>query len=241
MNKLFDRPVALTIGPAGCGTPWIYDYMRVRGDVCLPSGVREIFYFDRHFQRGPEFYAAHFQPEERHKLIMEITTTAFDNPDAPDHVLKLLGADVQLICPLRHPVERAKAMYADYIRYGLVKGGIEEAVEQVPQILLASRYSERLEPWLNQFGPENVHIVFYEKLKRDATGFAEDLCKLLDLPFAAPPPTGGVWAGLTGFIKPKKPAAPPITRQDEAWLKSRLDSEVPALQKRLGKSLNYWK
>lgn len=242
MGKLFDNmPVALTIGPQGCGTPWIYDYIKMRGDVCLPAGVREIFYFDRHHQRGPEFYASHFDPQPHHKLIMEITTTAFDSPEAADHVYKLLGPDVKLICPLRHPVERSKAVFADYLRYGLVKGSAEEAAQQIPQILFASHYAERLEPWLIQFGPENIHVILYEQLKRDENVFTSELCRLLGLPLVPPPPRGGLWSGLSEFVRPKKPPAPLMQRQDELWLKSRLDPEVSLLEKRLGKSISYWK
>src|SRR5262245_58826198 len=117
-QSLFGKPAALSIGPQRCGTSRIHDYFKARGDVCLPD-VKEIFYFDRHFQRGPEFYAEHFKIEPQHRLVMELTTTAFDNPDAPDHVHTLFGTDVKLICPLRNPVERSKAIYADYIKYGL--------------------------------------------------------------------------------------------------------------------------
>ncbi|MGB4107439.1 MAG: sulfotransferase domain-containing protein [Alphaproteobacteria bacterium] len=240
MEKLFDRPVALTVGPQGCGVPWIYDYIQARGDVCLPASAREIFYFDRHFQRGPEFYAQHFQPEPRHKLIMELTTTAFDSPEAPDQLFKLLGTDVKLICPLRHPVERSKAVYADYARYGLVKGGIEKAVEDVPQILYASRYAERLEPWLTQFGRENIHIVFYETLERDPAAFAAELCALAGLDFM-PPRRKSAWQAFADFLRPQPNEAPVLSAREERWLETRLAQEIPALETRLGQPLKAWK
>ncbi len=240
MNKLFDKPVALTIGPQGCGVPWIYDYMEARGDVCLPATAREIFYFDRHYQRGPEFYAEHFKPEPKHKIIMELTTTAFDNPEAPDQVFKLLGADVKLICPLRHPVERSKAVYADYARYGLVRGGIEKAVEEVPQILYASRYAERLEPWFVQFGRENIHIVFYETLESDPDAFAAEFCALAGLDFMPPRPKN-IWQRFTGLIKPLPEEVSLLSSREEKWLGARLAQEIPLLEKHLNQPLNGWK
>ncbi len=243
MDTLFDRPVALSIGPQRCGTSWMYDYLKARGDICLPSGVREIFYFDRHFQRGPEFYASHFSPEPAHKLVMELTTTAFDNPDAPSHVQKLLGAGVRLICPLRHPIERTRAVYLDYLKYGLVRGGVEEAFQEHPQILFASRYADHLERWFTQFGRRNVHLLFYESLQNDPDVFAADLCAALDIPFAAPAPLAGAgfWSKFRAGLFEKKEPSHFLSRREETWLKARLQPEIQRLEKLLNMPLTIWK
>ncbi|HQX26775.1 MAG TPA: sulfotransferase domain-containing protein [Alphaproteobacteria bacterium] len=240
MEKLFDKPVVLSIGPQGCGVPWIYDYMKSRADVCLPSEAREIFYFDRHFQRGPEFYASHFNVEPQHKIVMELSTTAFDNPEAPDQVFKLLGPDVKLICPLRNPSERSKAVYADYVRYGLVKGGLEDAVEEVPQILFASRYADRLEPWLTQFGAENIHVVFYETLENDPAAFITEFCALAGLDYI-PPQKAGLGERLKSLLPKKKEPVFSLSRQEQNWLKNRLQPEVQQLEKLLNLNLTIWK
>lgn len=240
MGKLFNKPMVLSMGPQGCGAAWVYDYMKARGDVCLPQGAREIFYFDRHYQRGPEFYSSHFDVQPRHRIVMEATTTAFDNHEAPDQVFKLLGTDVKLICPLRHPVERSKAVYADYVRYGLVKGNIEEAAEQVPQILFASHYADRLEPWLTQFGEKNIHIVFYETLERNPQGFAAEICRLAGLDYE-PPQKAGLGEKLKNLLPQKKQPDSELSRQEEQWLKDRLLPDISALEKRLGVLLSHWK
>ncbi len=241
MKNLFDRPVALTMGPQRCGVSWIYDYLEGRGDVCLPSVVKEIFYFDRHYQRGPEFYTEHFKPQPQHRLIAELTTTAFDNSEAPDHVYKLLGPNVKLICPLRHPVERSKAMYADYIKYGLVSGGIEEAVESLPQILYASRYADHLERWFTQFDRANVHILYYEALQHDPKSFAATLCNRLDLPFSPP---GGrrrlSWRRLFNISRHAQDPSPVLASKDEEWLKIRLLPEIRRFEALIGAPVSYW-
>lgn len=239
MERLFDRQTALSIGPQRCGTDWMAVYLRRRGDVCLPVDASEIFYFDRHFQRGPEFYASHFRPRPRHKIIMELTTTAFDNPDAPSHVHKLLGPEVRLVCPLRDPAARAKAVYFDYLKYGLVQGGIEEAVAAAPQILNASRYAEHLERWFTQFGRANVHVLFYETLARDPASFAGQLCNALDIPYAAPGGEGWL-ARFRPSPRKKEAENPPgkLDKKDEEWLGSRLDPERTRLEKITGIKLN---
>lgn len=103
----FDRPFALSMGPQRSATSWLDRYLRMRGDVCLPRGVKEVFFFDRYFHRGFGFYKRHYTPNSKHSLIMEISTTSFDHPEAPSRVYKIFGDQITLICPLRHPVERS--------------------------------------------------------------------------------------------------------------------------------------
>jgi hypothetical protein len=46
------KPDAMVIGPMKAGTTWLYSYLISRGDVCLPEGVKETFFFDRRFNKG---------------------------------------------------------------------------------------------------------------------------------------------------------------------------------------------
>lgn len=228
MNPIFDKPYALAMGPQRCGTRWLEAYLRGRGDVCLPD-VKEIFYFDRHFQRGAEFYTAHFNARPAHVLVMELTTTAFDSPDAPRYAYDLLGPDINLLCPLRDPVMRAWDIYRHHLEYGLVSGGIADAVEQAPQILLASRYAFHLERWLERFGRDRLNIVYYEQLIKDTPGHARAVCDALWLPEKPfnnlpPVPTGG------SHPDP----------QSHAWLKERLSKEQGSLENLLNIKIPGW-
>ncbi len=182
-DPLFGKPFVLSMGPQKCGNEWLEHYFRSRKDVCMPDDVKEIFYFDRHVQRGPEFYISHFDPREEHKIVIEFATTIFDAPLAPEHVFELFGRDLQLLCPLRHPVRRAIMAYQDYMRYGLVKGSIQEVVEDTPQILNTSYYSDHLKRWLDQFGAEHIKFLFAEDMEANARAFIQNLCKSLSLSY----------------------------------------------------------
>ena len=72
MGNLFAKPFALGIGPQTCGTEKLRYYFKGREDVALPK-VQEIFYFDRHVQRGPLFYKEHFDNVMASQLVMELT------------------------------------------------------------------------------------------------------------------------------------------------------------------------
>lgn len=172
----FSKPFALSMGPQRAATSWIDQYLRSRGDVCLPHQVKEIFFFDRHFDKGPDFYKSHFKPEPEHDLIMEVSATYFDCPEAPERIRETLVKDIHLICPLREPVARSYSLYKHYLRYGIVSGTLEEAIEQKPQIIESSRYAEHLARWFDVFGRENITILFQEELDQDPESFIRKLC-----------------------------------------------------------------
>ncbi len=255
MSSRPDFTFGLSIGPQRCGTQHLRRYFKARDDVCLPADAREIFYFDRHFQRGPEFYFSHFHPRDRNHMLLELTTTAFDHAEAPRRALNLMGRDVRLICPLRHPVERAYTVYEDYIRYGLVHGDIEQAVEQAPQILFSSRYAEHLGRWADVFGMEKITILFYEQWEEDPGAFYSAACQGLglvyedlDLPPAAPSgaPENAIlrlfseaqkilpWEGRRNMRLSER------SRKTRRWLKDRLKGEIRLLKKMVAAELPYW-
>ena len=185
--KIFDRPFVLAMGPQRAGTSWLDRYLRVRGDICLPGDVKEVFFFDRDFDRGLGHYAAHFKPLPQHRIIMEISTTSFDHKEAPERVYAAFGEDITLLCPLRHPVLRSYSLYLHYMRYGLVDGTLEEACASTPQILGSSYYAANLKRWLKYYPLEKIHFVFQERLEANMTEFINSVCRAIGVPFMPPP------------------------------------------------------
>lgn len=255
-HTIFEIPFALSIGPQRCGTGWLERYMRRRGDICLPESVKEIFFFDRHYHRGPEFYLSHFHPLDKHILAMELTTTAFDVPDAPRNAYNLLGKEIKLACLLRHPVDRALAVYHDYLHYGIVSGPIAEAVDQAPQILFGSRYADHLERWFERFGEQQVEIFLYETLEKDPAAFARQVCDFLALSFIPPaadihltpmhnlsPAKPRLGAILEGFVGANKKGGKEGRRDtpDIRWLAERLSGEQERLEKLIGRVIPHWR
>ncbi|NCO03824.1 MAG: sulfotransferase domain-containing protein [Alphaproteobacteria bacterium] len=179
-------PFALSMGPQRAGTSWLDRYLRSRGDVCLPEEVKEIFFFDRNFDRGYGFYKSHFLPKDSHVIGMEITATSFDCLQAPQRVFKTFGKDVRLICPLRHPVVRSYSLYLHYLRYGIVSGSLQEAVQQVPQIIESSHYATHLNRWCEYYDKKNITFIFQEELESNQAEFVKKICSGLGIPIIPP-------------------------------------------------------
>ncbi len=186
-QTVFDRPFAFAMGPQRAGTSWLDRYLRQRDDICVPSDVKEVFFFDRHFERGIGFYQKHFKCEDTHKIVMEISTTSFDHDQAPERVSEYFGKDVTLLCPLRHPVVRSYSLYLHYVRYGIVYGSLEQACKQNPQIIQSSRYADHLNRWLEHFDKDQIRIVFQEDLEADQDKYVRQVCEILGLSYIKAP------------------------------------------------------
>ena len=183
-QRSLSLPFALSIGPRRCATSWIYRYLKARGDVCLPSGVKETRYFDRNYRQGSGFYHSHFKPRKRHIIAAEIGTTFFHHDDAPQRVAQHFGDHpLRLLCPLRHPIVRAYSEYHHMVRYGQIMPGLAAAIQDTPAIIQSSKYAQHIERWADTFGLDSLHFLFKETLDDDAETFTRDLCTLLDLPF----------------------------------------------------------
>lgn len=184
MNKIFQLPFALSMGPQRAGTSWIDKYLRYRKDVCLPRDVKETFFFDRYHEKGMEYYAGLFYPNDKHQILMEVSASYFDCRQAPGRIYNSVGPVIKLICPLRDPVERSYSLYKHYLRYGVVQGSLAQAAEQNPQIIESSFYERHLRNWGQYFDLGKITYLFQEELERDPQSFAKKLCDGLGVSFS---------------------------------------------------------
>jgi len=230
--SLFDKPFALSMGPQKAGTSWLDRYLRWHGGVCLPREVKEIFFFDRHYHRGHWFYSSHFRPAPHHNMMMEVSTTAFDHENAPARVHETFGYDVRLICPLRHPARRSYSLYRHYLRYGIVRGSLQEAVEAMPQILTSSHYADHLGRWMDHFGRENITFLYQEELENDQGGFVRRVCDALELQHKMP--TGDVIETFNSGGTARHPVMARAAQGAGDWLRARRLYNVVNFGKAIG-------
>ncbi|HIK38823.1 MAG: sulfotransferase domain-containing protein [Geminocystis sp.] len=181
-------PNALVIGPMRTATTWVYEYLKSRGDICLPSGVKETFFFDKRFHKGINWYGAHFKRSKgkKHLKIIEVAPSYFHSDEAPRRIFDTLG-QVTLLVMVRNPVERSISHYRHLVSRGLVGTDMKKAVAKYPEIIEASRYAHRLQKWEKVFGVGAVRVIRQELLKENPPEFVKQLCELLGIPFLPPP------------------------------------------------------
>jgi hypothetical protein len=174
-------PGALAVGPQRTGTTWVHEYLSARGDVCLPDGVKETFFFDSRFDSGLEWYASHFRQCAETRVVAEVAPTYFHCPAAPERIHTHLGR-VPIVCTLRDPAERTFSLYLHMRRRGATRLDFPSAVEQYPQLLDSSRYATHLARWQEVFGAEGVLVLLLDDLAASPETYVARLCRHLGLP-----------------------------------------------------------
>lgn len=181
-------PTALVIGPMRSATTWVHRYLKDRGDVCMPTDVKETFFFDRRFEKGLDWYARHFQncQNRRARIMMEVGPSYFHSDKAPERIRDTLG-DIPLVVIYRDPVERSFSHFAHLRRYGFTSLPLREAAQEFPEILAASRYAEQLRRWADHFRRDRLSILRLDTLRTSPDQFAANLTEALGLPFVPVP------------------------------------------------------
>ena len=168
-------PTFLCIGIQKAGTSWLYRMVDQHPEVCC-ADPKEPHFFNRYYDKGLEWYLAHFKSDRQTKAIGEFTpdylwvrnehknARGFEaTPDIPDRVAKHFP-NVRLIVILRDPVSRAVSSYFHHIGANRVSPNrrIREVGDQWG-ILSMGHYAEHLERWFRHFPPERFQILIYEE------------------------------------------------------------------------------
>lgn len=110
-GKSYRLPDFLIIGGMKCGTSSVGHNLNDHPGLFLANRGFEVHYFNApdHYERGPDWYRAHF-PETEGKLKYGDKTPAYIDPQHHERMHALLP-DAKLIAVLRDPVSRFQSHY----------------------------------------------------------------------------------------------------------------------------------
>lgn len=170
-------PDFIVAGMMRCGTTSLSAWLRHHPQVFL-TGVKEIHYFDRHYDEGPGWYAEHFRQATDAQVAGEATPNYVYDAAALDRIRGDLP-DVRLVLLLRDPVERAYSHYLHNAarqrdpwtfeeavrgeRDRLAKGGAE--ARDTFSYVDRGRYLGQLEQVRARFPEERVQVHLFEDLR----------------------------------------------------------------------------
>lgn len=124
-------PTMLIAGVQKCGTGTLRTALGMHPQIQM-TRRKELHFFDRHFQRGVEWYARQFHPGPEHVQFGEATPCYLYDREARDNMAATLPA-ARLIVILRDPVTRAYSHYWHTRRKGWEDEPFEAALELEPQ------------------------------------------------------------------------------------------------------------
>ena len=154
----------LGVGPQRTGSSWLDRHLRRHPALAFPEGVKETFFFDRHWDRGATDYEGHFRRAAPGRHWAEIGPTYFDVPEVPARV-RDSAPEACVVVTLRDPVERAVSLYQHHFRKGRVPESFWAAEAREPRIVSAGEYARHLPRWLNALGEDRVIVVLLDDVE----------------------------------------------------------------------------
>jgi hypothetical protein len=171
---MMDVPDFLIAGAPRSGTGWMLSCLREHPEACMPH--HEVNYFSYDYDRSPEWYRGHFGDCASDQRSGEKSPSYLAHSEAPVRIHDW-NPDVHLIFSLRHPVERAYAVYCMLLQNPQYDVGEEVENELTPDasMVQAGRYFEHLQRYRTHFPDEQIHVLVFDDLKEDASQFARQL------------------------------------------------------------------
>jgi hypothetical protein len=162
-------------------------------DVYMPVRRKEIRFFDRHFEQGPEWYEEFFCPADdahAYRAIGEISPQYLYCDECPDRISVTLPG-VRLLLMLRHPVDRAYSTYGFTVQRANYRGSFTEFLESRPSVLERGFYSRYLERYLRQFERGRILVMLFEEAVADLDATRGRLAAFLGIDAARFPEDAG--------------------------------------------------
>ena len=180
-NKI--SPSFIGVGAQKCATTWLYDLLDQHPSVGL-SSVKEIHFFSQYFGYGLQWYQSHFADvDPALPMIGEFSTSYFCDYETPKRI-KQCYPDSKIILMLRDPVKRLQSNHKHEIRIGHLTGpdfSLEAGLENNPTYIEQGLYATHLKRWLEYFSREQIHIVFFDQLKKDPAAVERELYEFLGI------------------------------------------------------------
>jgi Sulfotransferase family len=200
---LVTLPNFIVIGAAKAGTTSLYWYLAEHPAVFM-SPVKETNYFaygldadGRLLYGDPEYHAFPVKTLEEYQQLFagaaharavgEASPIYLECPQAAQRIRTLLPA-VQIICSIRHPVDRA---YSDYVMYLRHRGRRLDPVRDLTTTaawaqpdsrwMQIGRYDEQLSRYFEAFPRAQIRVFLFDDLKRSAGQVIQEVYQLLDV------------------------------------------------------------
>jgi len=176
------KPNFLFIGPDKTGSTWLHHVLLQHPECYVPS-CKDIYFFDRYYDRGMDWYLSFFKNAPSHVKVMgELSHDYLFSDAAAERIARQLPG-VKLISSLRDPAERSFSHYLYMVRSGRTRAPFEEALTKFPELIDKSLYHKHLSRYFRRFDRSQMGIFFFEDLKADPERFARGIFEFLDLPF----------------------------------------------------------
>ncbi len=178
-------PTIVFVGPPKSGTSWLYEYFRAREDVCVSRDVKELFFFDRQYERGLGWYGSHFVASAGQTICVDFAPTLFGRPKAAARLAADLP-EAKIVVTLRNPIERMVSTYFHSLSTGRIEGDFAAAAQRHDKLRRTDGDLARLKFWMALIDKSKLTVLLHDDMVRDLDGFCTEMCEALAIPVALP-------------------------------------------------------
>jgi len=169
------------VGVGKCGTSWIYEYLRGRGDVGVPA-VKEPYVLELDDPAAQRRRVEQLYDDQRPRC--DLSNTYYWDPHNADR-LQRHNANAKVIVTTRKPSGRVESHFAFVQRNGRYRGWTLaryfENGDDPDDFIARSDYGPILERYVQAVGRDNVLLLPLEQLREDQDTYVERLCAFLGL------------------------------------------------------------
>lgn len=182
-NK-FRLPDFLLVGAMKAGTTTLYFDLAMHESIYLPD-VKEphaLCYEDIVYDTKLVKYSSLFKEASVNQLCGEGSTGYTKMPTiegVASRARRILGSSLKVIYIVREPIERIVSQHRHESMFGEAPFDIEAALEKDQRFLHYSRYAWQLDPWIETFGKDSIHIVVFEQYIKDRNREVDKIFKFL--------------------------------------------------------------
>ena len=112
LGLLMPFPTFVVAGAQKCGTSTLHSLLQDHPHV-LMSRPKELHFFDRHWERGLDWYASQFTPGPDHQQFGESTPVYMYDAVGRQRMIETLP-EARIVVILRDPIKRAYSHYRQY-------------------------------------------------------------------------------------------------------------------------------
>lgn len=172
-------PNFLYIGPDKAGSSWLHEVLMRHRQIYL-TPAKDLYYFDRYYEKGTDWYASHFVRASDQLIVGEVCQDYLFSPSAPERIGQTLDAP-RFMVTLRDPVGRAFSSYLYTLKMGRRLGTFSEALTDRPELLEHGRYGRALDRFADRFGTQSVYVSVFDDLQQNPQTFIDGVLEFLDV------------------------------------------------------------
>lgn len=172
-------PNLVVLGAMKCGTTALHRYLAAHPQISMAE-VKEANFFigpdtaphtdedewwrTGNWHRGVDWYASLFEADAP---VRGETSPGYTSPDSVVAAERMAAVvpGARLVYLVRDPLQRALSQYAHHVRDGTEHRSVAEALlDPGSQYVDRSRFHDRIQPFLERFDKEQLHVVVSERL-----------------------------------------------------------------------------